>query len=100
MQEHDKARRFITLIDEVYDAGKVLKWTSECDPENIFQILTPQDMKGCEVGSIFGTDHSWADKDVVQGERGGPISDINNAATNKTFQYEKAPFDGMTISSM
>ena len=39
--EHDRARRFITLIDEIYDAGIHLIWASEHDPNSIFKELTP-----------------------------------------------------------
>jgi hypothetical protein len=66
---HDKARRFITFIDEVYDAGKRLVWTSERDPEMLFQFLTPTDMKDAD----FGTDHSWANLEAVRGESGGQL---------------------------
>jgi hypothetical protein len=66
---HDKARRFITFIDEVYDAGKRLVWTSAKDPQSLFQFLTPTDMKDAD----FGTDHSWADLEAVRGETGSQL---------------------------
>jgi predicted ATPase len=38
---HDTARRFITFIDEMYDAGIRLVWTSNVEPINLFKILNP-----------------------------------------------------------
>ena len=37
---HDTARRFITFIDEMYDAGIRLVWTSAVEPRNLFKILS------------------------------------------------------------
>ena len=41
--EHDKARRFITFIDEVYDAHINLIWTAENKPNQIFQVVSIED---------------------------------------------------------
>lgn len=38
---HDTARRFITFIDEMYDASIRLVWTSNVEPINLFKILSP-----------------------------------------------------------
>lgn len=97
---HDKARRFITFIDEVYDAGKRLVWTCEREPQELFQFLTPSDAKGAD----FGTDHSWADLEAVRGESGsqlgfnGPIHQIagSDNVKNAVEKFEK---DGGTVSS-
>jgi len=96
---HDKARRFITFIDEVYDAGKRLVWTSDQEPQELFQFLTPSDVKGAD----FGTDHSWADLEAVRGESGSqlgfgdPIHQIakKNSVKKAVEKFEK---DGGAVS--
>jgi predicted ATPase len=58
--EHDRARRFITLIDEVYDAGIHLIWVAENEPNSIFKELTPVEIIiEKKEGRKFGTDHNW-----------------------------------------
>jgi len=62
---HDRARRFITLVDEVYDAGKIIRWTSAAEPNELFKFLTEEDVKSKvrpDGGLGLATDHSWADK--------------------------------------
>ena len=61
--EHDKGRRFITLIDEVYDSGVLLYWVAETAPNELFKQLGTEainksvyDVGG---GRHFGTDHKW-----------------------------------------
>ena len=44
-QEHDRSRRFITLVDEVYDAEKRLKWTSEKEIIDLFTYITEEVME-------------------------------------------------------
>lgn len=61
--DHDRSRRFITFVDEIYDAEKKLKWTSSKDPVDLFTFITEEEVlarkqKGQMVG---GTDHSWSD---------------------------------------
>lgn len=93
-QAHDKARRFITFVDEIYDAGKALRWTSETDPHEIFRFLTPDDIDTNTGGGagrrMLGTDHSWANRDIVHGE---------SMAQRTPFVYEKASFDSISVSS-
>ena len=56
--KHDEARRFITLIDELYDARIRLTWTSEHHPKDLFN--TNVHMKGDDKSNlILGTDHRW-----------------------------------------
>ena len=55
--EHDKARRFITLIDEMYDAGRVLVWSAEKGPNALFRVLDVDERGEAE---NLGTDHTWA----------------------------------------
>ena len=66
--EHDRARRFITLIDEIYDAGAHLVWTAEMEPNYIFKELTPVEIIiEKKEGRKFGTDHSWGtDPNMIQ----------------------------------
>jgi predicted ATPase len=54
---HDKARRFITLIDEVYDAGVRLHFTAERPPGELFRELSAAEAAG-QKGHL-GTDHGW-----------------------------------------
>jgi predicted ATPase len=42
---HDTARRFITFIDELYDVGTRLIWTSEGEPMDLFKILSPVEIE-------------------------------------------------------
>lgn len=55
---HDKARRFITLIDEIYDAGVRLHFTAEGAPDELFR-----EVSSVETGKKkhLGTDHGWTD---------------------------------------
>ena len=56
--KHDEARRFITLIDELYDARVRLTWTSEKEPKDIFN--TNVDLSGTIDSDLYlGTDHRW-----------------------------------------
>lgn len=41
-QDHDRSRRFITLVDELYDAEKALKWTSEKEVSDLFSFITEE----------------------------------------------------------
>jgi predicted ATPase len=73
--QHDRARRFITLIDELYDAGINLIWTAESPPEKIFRVLTPMELgEGAGIDPIeakkaFGVDHSWKDSTRIQANK-------------------------------
>lgn len=59
---HDIARRFITFIDEVYDAKCILTWTAMYDPHELFrnvgttESLISQDSQNVEI--IRGDDTS------------------------------------------
>jgi len=66
-QEHDKARRFITLVDELYDAGVLFHWTADAAPEDLFRDLTAAEL-GPDMKHL-GTDHEWAN--VVESNRNG-----------------------------
>ena len=54
--KHDRARRFITLIDEIYDAGIRLHWTAETEPSSLFREVTASEVKE----KNLGTDHGWS----------------------------------------
>jgi len=58
--KHDNARRFITFVDEVYDANVRLRWTAACTPHELFRELTTVEVQGKgKVSGAFGTDHAW-----------------------------------------
>jgi predicted ATPase len=63
---HDKARRFITLIDEIYDAGARLVWAAEKHPSELFigvaeQVLAAELERGALVNdSAWETDAAKA----------------------------------------
>lgn len=57
--QHDKARRFITLIDEIYDAGVRLVWTAQCVPSELFLRVSHDVIESeIEFGAL-ATDHTW-----------------------------------------
>jgi cell division protein ZapE len=78
--EHDRARRFITLIDEIYDAGVHLVWAADSEPNTIFKELTPVEIIiEKKEGKKFGTDHNWgADPNMIPG-----IPKTTNKSTNE-----------------
>ena len=78
--EHDRARRFITLIDEIYDAGVHLVWAADSEPNSIFKELTPVEIIiEKKEGKKFGTDHNWgADPNIISG-----IPKTTNKSTNE-----------------
>jgi predicted ATPase len=80
--EHDRARRFITLIDEIYDAGVHLVWAAQCEPNSIFKELTPVEIIiEKKEGKKFGTDHNWgADPNFIPGV---PASATTSKSTNE-----------------
>jgi len=55
--EHDRARRFITLVDCLYDAGRILVWTADEPPASLFKFLSPDDKENLKP---LGTDHRWS----------------------------------------
>ncbi len=61
--EHDKGRRFITLIDEIYDSGVLLYWVAETAPNELFKQLGTEEIDKSVYdiggGRHFGTDHKW-----------------------------------------
>jgi hypothetical protein len=95
VQHHDRARRFITFVDEVYDAGKILRWTSDTEPSKLFEYLRPEDMDSGEAS--LGTDHAWSrlNGDVINGETPASLGQRGAPET-----YEKAPFDSPSLLSM
>lgn len=62
--EHDKGRRFITLIDEIYDSGTLLYWVAETKPNELFKQLATEEINDTvydvDGGRHFGTDHKWS----------------------------------------
>jgi protein AFG1 len=69
VMQHDKARRFITFIDEVYDASVRLFWSSASDVNLLFRSLTDDELNDgfdSEQG-LIGIDHSWKKPKVLNG---------------------------------
>lgn len=57
---HNEARRFITLIDEVYNSNVRLKWTADVAPKDLFLELSQKDIDEQKQNTgNFGVDHSW-----------------------------------------
>jgi predicted ATPase len=97
--EHDIARRFITLIDEIYDAGKRLLWTSEKPPNELFQFLTPSRLASKEMN--LGTDHLWSNSEIVHGETiSQDVLSRTGAAGGGAGDPKKAPFDYLSVAGM
>lgn len=61
--QHDQARRFITLIDTLYDSHVRLYWSSQHSIENLFVYVGESDFDGAGGEGLFGTDHQWASSD-------------------------------------
>jgi predicted ATPase len=54
---HNEARRFITLIDAIYNANVRLVFCADQPPLQLFRELSAAELSG---GDTLGTDHSWA----------------------------------------
>lgn len=61
----DEARRFVTLVDLLYDKGKGLLCTAEAAPENIFDGLKSKYQMDETAGSEAGQGHSLLDDEVA-----------------------------------
>jgi predicted ATPase len=98
--EHDVARRFITLIDEIYDAGRRLLWTSEKPPNELFQHLTPNRLTSNDIS--LGTDHSWSNNQIIHGETMSQDQDHGlreeKPKSDSKSLPEKLPTDGVFVS--
>jgi protein AFG1 len=64
LQEHNKARRFITLVDELYEAKTALLISAAAPPNAIFLDNTEQ---AISIGDDNGEDKLGVDKAVSQG---------------------------------
>ena len=54
---HNEARRFITLIDAIYNANVRLVFCADQPPLQLFRELSAAELSG---GDALGTDHSWS----------------------------------------
>ena len=99
---HDKARRFITLVDELYDSGTTLIWTGETEPQQLFstfariedesrKIITSSCVYNGyktvspDMLSSLGTDHRWkADQPVPLGVK-NPQSSVDINITKRMY---------------
>lgn len=55
---HNEARRFITLIDAIYNANVRLVFCADQPPLQLFRELSAAELSGGD--EALGTDHSWA----------------------------------------
>ena len=58
--EHDKARRFIVLVDTLYDSNIRLFWSAGAPPGKLFKFLSQSELGEAEAadlldGASFGT---------------------------------------------
>lgn len=112
--EHDIARRFITLIDIIYDAGKILFWTSETEPNQIFQSIKPNRLSEVDFSlqNSFGTDHFWlTDERMGRNKEELMINRLNESSSSSSSSSllttaspgeekvcQKPPFDSLSIT--
>lgn len=97
--EHDRARRFITLIDEVYDAGIHLVWSAEMEPNMMFRELTPVEIiVEKKEGKAFGTDHGWG-KDSNKVEKKSGNSWLDQNSKNDTYAAVSHIYQGVDASN-
>ncbi len=68
--EHDKARRFIVLVDTLYDNNIRVYWSAAAPPDKLFRFLMDDAKKNSEgqrteklENASFGTDHKWVRRD-------------------------------------
>ena len=96
LKEHDQARRFITLVDELYEAGCALVCTAVAPPDELFtgrEGVTPQQQKFAQeknvsdesieakVGEMFGIDVAQSNGKTV-----GELASVRELA----FAFERA----------
>lgn len=64
----------------------------------LFRLLTPGDIADNDAGQkIFGTDHSWASSDIINGEKSAPAA--TDPSSRPHPKYESNPFDCIRINS-
>ena len=62
--KHDQARRFITLVDELYEARTLFFWTAERHPSELFIPLSEEMLRNeAELGTL-AVDHTWSTKEA------------------------------------
>lgn len=89
LKEHDQARRFITLVDELYEAGCALICTAVAPPDELFTAregVTPQtdatdDSIEAKVGELFGIDVAQSSGKTV-----GELASVRELA----YAFERA----------
>lgn len=60
---HNEARRFITLIDAMYNNNVRFVWTAAARPAQLFRVLTTAEV--FQQQDNLGTDHLWSTTDAV-----------------------------------
>ena len=100
--EHDKARRFIILVDTLYDNNTRLYWAAHEIPEKLFLSLKETDLSDVGDGGrdgngnglmgareqsvlssgsgLFGTDHKWVQPNTQRSASSSTSSDISATA--------------------
>lgn len=69
---HNDARRFITLVDAMYNANTRFVWSAAAEPFELFKSLTAEEagsVKDALGGGGFGIDHSWSNSDFALDDR-------------------------------
>ena len=99
--KHDQARRFITLIDELYDSRVRLTWTAETTPEDTFREMQlegegDESVRNHGIKPPFGVDSRWGQQSLERpSDIKMPIStvDINKATAQVTLEGRAEELD-------
>jgi predicted ATPase len=97
---HNEARRFITLIDELYDAGVRLTWTSDTDPNDLFAVEAILSSDSAQ--EFLGIDHKWGQSDsCVYGKYSKDNKGVsNNSGTGHQSESLQPPGTSRLMSTV
>jgi predicted ATPase len=84
---HNEARRFITLIDAMYNANVRFVWTAAAQPAALFVELTAEQVNagkeaGGSAGASLGADHSWTMPPQLEREVAAPAPSASSSTSN------------------
>lgn len=86
---HNEARRFITLVDALYNFNVRFVWAADAHPAQLFRLLSVGE--ACEQGQPLGTDHAWGggaagsgsgDRDTSTSSRGVGGGDSGDSSSS------------------